>query len=348
MHQQHQQREFSEHNLWNRIDAISASAGAAHAPTPTSTLPVDWPAVDATLCVIASGSSGNCSALLMKDRKTGVSRVCLIDAGISPRRVSMFLRHQGLKPHDVTDVLFTHLDRDHCHPGWVRGLPGHARFRVLRSHLSRARREGLAERELTPFDAGPSGSFTLTRGVRVSAVQLAHDELGVAAFRVECTSGTLGFATDLGRVREELIDHLAGVDVLAIESNYCPILQANSARPYFLKQRITGGSGHLSNQESAEAVARIAPKQHAVLLHLSRECNHPSLAISPHLDAPYTVTISDQFTPTPWVPIGTPQDPPPTPRKQQQPATANGSSLAPPSPTTFRPATRARRHGTRA
>lgn len=330
------QRDLNEHNLWNRIDALATSAGSDRAPAMASvpSLPVDWPVVDATLCVIASGSSGNCSALLMKDRRTGVARVCLIDAGISPRRVAMFLRHQGLKPHDVTDVLFTHLDRDHCHPGWVRGLPGHARFRVLRNHIPRARREGLAERELTPFDAGPAGAFTLTRGVRVSAVQLAHDELGVAAFRFEFTEGTLGFATDLGRVREELIDHLAGVDVLAIESNYCPILQANSERPFFLKQRIMGGSGHISNQEAAEAIARISPKQHAVLLHLSRQCNNPSLAVSPHLDAPYRVTVSDQFTPTPWVPIGV--------------APVHGQNGQAAASTAYRPQSRVRQNGSHA
>jgi phosphoribosyl 1,2-cyclic phosphodiesterase len=73
---------------------------------------------------------------------------------------------------------------------------------------------------------------------------------------------------------------MRGVDILAIESNYDRAMQLESARPAFLKDRIMGGKGHLSNDECIDAVRAISwPREpeHVVLLHLSRECNCPGL-----------------------------------------------------------------------
>lgn len=130
--------------------------------------------------------------------------------------------------------------------------------------------------------------------------------------------GSIGFATDLGRVTPELVKLFkgdgsgggaveggvrGGVDVLAIESNYCPRMQAASGRPGFLIERITGGRGHLSNHQAAEAIRAIEPREHVVLLHLSRQCNDVGLVASLHEGSDYHVTISSQDVPTRWVPI---------------------------------------------
>jgi phosphoribosyl 1,2-cyclic phosphodiesterase len=98
-----------------------------------------------------------------------------------------------------------------------------------------------------------------------------------------------------------MIDHLRGVDVLALESNYCPVLQVASDRPRFLKDRIMCGSGHLSNEQCARAVGLIAPRSHVVLLHLSQECNTPELALAGHRDRGYGVTVSSQHEATAWI-----------------------------------------------
>jgi len=132
----------------------------------------------------------------------------------------------------------------------------------------------------------------------------AHDALGTSVFRVEIQgAGSLGFATDLGRITDATVEHLAGVDVLAIESNYCPELQRRSGRPAFLQQRITGGSGHLSNHEAADAIARIAPTRAVVMLHLSRQCNRPSLVSELHASAMQEVWIASATDPTRWIEV---------------------------------------------
>lgn len=258
---------------------------------------------DVSLCVLASSSAGNCSVL--RWRENGSPRACLIDAGLSPKKTKNWLRGVGSNLSQVDAIVLTHLDRDHCHIGWTGGrIPTHIALWVHGRHLSRAEFEGVCHPRVTAFNEG----FMLTPGVRVRTVMLSHDSHGVASFRFEFAPGgdgttgvSIGFATDLGRVTDDLIECMRGVDVLALESNYCPRMQADSDRPAFLKRRITGGRGHLSNHECLAAIDRIAPREHVVLLHLSRECNDPRLVADLHARGAYGVTIAHPDKPTRWI-----------------------------------------------
>ncbi|GIW74424.1 MAG: MBL fold metallo-hydrolase [Phycisphaerales bacterium] len=254
----------------------------------------------AALCVLASGSSGNCSALRCPD-----GGVVLIDAGLSPRRTARALARVGHGLADVRAIVLTHLDHDHFYPAWTRALTdrlgGSVQLWVHARHagwdgLEAVRQAGVLRTFEDAFQPGPTVAF---------ACRLAeHDEHGVATFRVRTPQGELGYLTDLGRVTEALVDFHAGVDVLAIESNYCPRLQARSSRPAFLKRRIMGGAGHLSNPQCLEATEAIGPSLHAVFLHLSRECNSPEIVSRMHEGADYARTIARPDEPTRWVWVG--------------------------------------------
>src|SRR5690348_13733358 len=137
---------------------------SAHARQPT-----------ASLCVLASGSSGNCSVLAIWT--CGRRRLCLIDAGISPRRTERTLQELGLSLDDIDCILLTHLDHDHWHGGWNRRLPASVPVRVHHRHAARARRGGIIGR-LAPFD----GEFELYAGVCVRAALGLHDDLGVVSY----------------------------------------------------------------------------------------------------------------------------------------------------------------------
>jgi ribonuclease BN (tRNA processing enzyme) len=170
--------------------------------------------------------------------------------------------------------------------------------------MGRAERMGLLCAHTQPFD----DAHELAPNVTMYSEVLSHDSLGVACFRFviqgpEGERAHLGYATDCGRVTPGLIEHMRGVDTLAIESNYCPQMQNDSDRPAFLKKRIMGGSGHLSNQISSNAVARMKPREHLVLLHLSQQCNTPQLAAQEHNHSGIIRTISTQHEATPWIPI---------------------------------------------
>lgn len=287
----------------------------SHQPvtTPAKASPVPAPAAPPhtgmAICVLASGSSGNCAVLTFRPAPDAPRRVVLLDAGLSPNRTAKLLLQRAIRPDEVDDIVFTHLDSDHCHPGWPGAIrPGgwRARLRIHRRHLGRAERAGMLCRPTEPFDTDLAIDPTL----RASVCTSEHDSLGVAAFRfvAQCEQGQshLGYATDVGAVTNTLTRLMHGVDLLAIESNYCPQLQHASDRPEFLKRRITGGAGHLSNAESADAARDINPRQHLVLLHLSRQCNTPERALAAHQPAqaqPCPTTVTDQHRPTDWIPV---------------------------------------------
>lgn len=261
------------------------------------------------LCVLGSGSAGNGSVV----RTPG--GVMLIDAGLGPRTVAQRMKGLGVGVNDVTAICLTHLDRDHFNVNWgqtiVRlGIRVHCHADRRADLLRFAGTEGL-HRLVVPFDDG--AEFEPVAGLTVRPIRLAHDHEGSQGFCLEGHGQRVGFATDLGRVSDDLIDCFAGVDLLAIESNYDPVMQRNSGRPWFLVQRITGGRGHLSNEQAFDAVKRIVAltqishgkiPAHVVLLHRSRECNCPTLVrelfsrdarIAPRL------VLAEQYERTDWL-----------------------------------------------
>lgn len=176
-----------------------------------------------------------------------------------------------------------------------------------RSHLRWSQRVGLRAGRLSPF----RDRFHTPSGLPVGTVLSNHDALGSSVFRIGASGGRqardsvggLGFATDLGRATDAVIDLLRGVDLLAIESNYCPVLERTSGRSEQLIRRVMGGHGHLSNHEAVDAVRRIEPTGQVVLLHLSRECNRPELVAELQSATGRRFLISTQTDPTPWVPF---------------------------------------------
>jgi phosphoribosyl 1,2-cyclic phosphodiesterase len=252
------------------------------------------------MAVLGSGSSGNSTILVFENG--GAPRRILIDAGLSPRETARRLHGFGIHPAQIDHILITHVDHDHFRETWTRAcerwaIDVHAHLRHCRGHSPL---RGLARR-LHGFNA----SFELGQSIRVTPLGLAHDSLGSTGYLIEHDGRRLGFATDLGRVSDGLHDYFVDLDLIAIESNYDRTMQLESARPPFLKRRIMGGAGHLSNEQALDAVLAIASRcrlQHIVLLHLSRQCNCPDLvrrlyeARAPELRD--FLTISSQHAPT--------------------------------------------------
>lgn len=263
------------------------------------------------VCVLASGSSGNCTAV----RSPG--GLVLIDCGIGPRLTAQRLAQAGAASggaRDIAGVCLTHLDRDHLSCNWFstfakRGMPLYCHASKVAEVIAIARSCGVTL-EVRSFGAG---TFEPAGGLTLRAISFAHDADGSHGFVIEGFGGRVGYATDLGHVPEMLVEAFAGVDVLAIESNYDPQMQMDSPRPWFLKNRIMGGRGHLSNAQALDAVRRVLDRcvatesplpAHVVLLHRSRQCNCPDL-LRRHFSrdariAPRLV-LAEQDRPTEWL-----------------------------------------------
>ncbi len=264
--------------------------------------------------VLGSSSAGNTSFLRVETARG--SRQLLIDGGLSPKATRGLLALLGHDLAATTDLLFTHFDHDHAKTGWSRAaMKDGLRLRCSSRHLAHAHARGYPEVCIETFDARGEG-FSLG-DIRVIPCENPHDDGGTVAFRIETPAGSLGFATDLGRASGALIEAMRGVDILAIESNYDRAMQLDSPRPAFLKDRIMGGKGHLSNDECIDAVRAIAwPREpeHVVLLHLSRECNCPELVRNLWRDALPSLeprlTIARPFDPVGPIRLGRDSDGP--------------------------------------
>ncbi len=270
------------------------------------------------LCVLASGSAGNCAAV----RFDG-GRLLLIDCGLGPRATAERLAAVGASLDDVAAVCLTHLDRDHFQPGWGPTLarrdirlccPADTADRVAAdlAGVERVRRILLPFHDGRPFEPAP--------GLVIETTATAHDAGSSHALVVRHGGRSIGYATDLGTVPPELVRRLCGVDVLAIEANYDPAMQRSSGRPEFVQNRITGGRGHLSNAQALSAVKRVfnrcrragcSPPAHVVLLHRSQAANCPRLVRSLFGREPglgRRLVLAEPDRPTAWLGGGPRQD----------------------------------------
>jgi phosphoribosyl 1,2-cyclic phosphodiesterase len=259
--------------------------------------------------ILASGSAGNCSVL------RGEGATILIDCGIGPRIAAQRMTAMEADAREIAAICLTHLDRDHFNLNWVRQIIRQGI--LIFCHENRI--DDLAtlaggEEEfvslIRPFNDKP---FSPSDGIELHAIHLAHDEQGSHGFVIEGFGGRIGYATDLGHASAELVRRFRGLDVLAIESNYDPDMQLNSDRPAFLKRRIMGGRGHLSNAEALAVVRRILDQAererqslpgHIVLLHRSRQCNCPKLLrelFSTDDRIKDRLVLAEQNRPTPWL-----------------------------------------------
>ena len=120
--------------------------------------------------------------------------------------------------------------------------------------------------------------------VVVETISTPHDGVDGVAFVVDDGKHRLGILTDLGHVFGQLADVVGSLDAVLLESNYDPDLLAGGPYPYWLKKRIEGPAGHISNLESAELLRSTASKRMkwACLAHVSHDNNSPDLALETH------------------------------------------------------------------
>src|SRR5688572_11804262 len=161
------------------------------------------------LCILASGSHGNCSVV------RSPAGVLLIDLGIGPRVTAKRLQGTGVRVADVAAACLTHLDSDHFRPTWAQTLI-RQQTRVFchgaRTHeLNRQTDDTLAPL-LHPFH--DDESFEPLPGLRVHPIHLAHDRAGSHGFIVEGFGSRIGYATDLGPVPPALLDRFPSLDIL--------------------------------------------------------------------------------------------------------------------------------------
>lgn len=227
------------------------------------------------LCSIASGSSGNC--IYVGSDTTHL----LVDTGISGKRVEQGLNQLGISGSDLDGILVTHEHADH-----ISGLGVVARKYGIPIYTTPGTKEaiwkansiGKVDSDLFN-DVFPDETFQI-KDISIYPIQTSHDAAQPVAYRFESEKKSVAVMTDLGVYTDYTVECLRGLDALLIEANHDVNMLQVGPYPYYLKQRILGNRGHLSNENCGRLLSRLLhDKLRTVLLgHLSKENNLEELA----------------------------------------------------------------------
>ena len=227
------------------------------------------------MCSIASGSSGNC--IYVGSDHTHL----LVDTGISRKRIEEGLKKLEIKGEAIDGVLITHEHSDH-----IQGLGVLSRKYELPIYATKGTIEGISGS--TSLGKMPDGLFHTIRAdepfrlgdIEVKPFAISHDACEPTGYRFECGGRSAAVATDLGKYDEYTVSNLTGLDAVLLEANHDIHMLEVGGYPYYLKQRILGDKGHLSNELSGRLLCDILHDnlKHIILGHLSKENNYARLA----------------------------------------------------------------------
>ena len=223
-----------------------------------------------------SGSSGNSYYLYTETDSI------LIDVGVGIRALKKHFHNYGLRFEDVHRIFITHDHADH-----VKSVGSLSTDYHLPVYATRKIHVGIERNYCVRKKIAPNHVHVIEKGVplnvgefKVTPFGVPHDSTDNVGYFVECEGVTFCLITDVGHITEEMHDFIGRSNYLVIEANHSEEMLLQGHYPQYLKDRILGPNGHLSNVACGEALADYASPglRHVWLCHLSEENNHPELA----------------------------------------------------------------------
>ena len=192
-----------------------------------------------------SGSSGNCYLLYTE------TDALLIDVGVGIRTLKKHFHDYGVTFDQIHHVLLTHDHADH-----VKSVGSISRDYNLPVYTTHKVHVGIERNYCVRQKISPELAHVIDKDV------------------------TFCLMTDIGHMTDEMLAHVSQANYLVIEANHDKEMLRTGPYPQYLKERIAGPKGHLSNVECATALAEHATAllKHVWLCHLSEDNNHPELA----------------------------------------------------------------------
>ena len=177
----------------------------------------------------------------------------------------------------------------HEHSDHIQGLEVLARRTGVRIYATRPTRSVLTWKKSEPegFDTFEAGRGFALGGLEIESFTVSHDAIDPVGFCIRNGRRKLSIVTDLGYMTDSVRYHLAGSNMLVLESNHDLEMLKAGPYPWELKQRVMSRDGHLSNTAVAEYLSSDWDRQASriVLAHLSTNNNHPAIAEMDALDA---------------------------------------------------------------
>lgn len=252
-------------------------------------------------CSLYSGSSGN--SLYVE----GSHGKILVDAGLSGIKISAALKQIGSDINTIKGIFVSHDHSDH-----VKGIGVLSRKYNIPLYMNEGTWYGVKgnigkvkEDNIRLFE---NGGLIEVEDLLVKTFSIHHDAADPVGFSITSNKTKVSIVTDTGIMDEVIYDNIKGSDLVVMESNHDVNMLMAGRYPYFLKKRVAGDKGHLSNECAADTVVRLAQDglDKVVLAHLSEENNFPQLAMETtsnklrehKLDDCVCVEVAGRFSPS--------------------------------------------------
>lgn len=224
------------------------------------------------VCNLASGSSGNCTYI-----ENDSTRI-LIDCGKPFSYIFNALNEINVDPQTIDAILITHEHSDH-----IKGVQQFAKTynTPIYAHMELyevVQHQIHVDNSLFKFF---EGEFEI-KDLKIMPFSLPHDSKHCVGYRVSEEDAVVSVCTDLGSFSNATYDAIKSSALVFLEANYDPeMLMSYPNYPPFLKRRINGPKGHLSNLNCAKAIEQLVRSgtRMIVLSHISEHSNTINLAV---------------------------------------------------------------------
>ncbi len=253
---------------------------------------------------LGSGSSGN--ALFVEAGPQGRTKL-LIDVGLTGRVLTERLQKLHVSPSELQGVLLTHEHSDHtigiasltkrhgipviADPQTYKAVQESSRSGMWRTDSGNLTLNTLSSMETEQQSipdgetmlALPVGSQRSVGDIEITSFPISHDAIAPCGYLLAAGGCRVCIVTDSGEVTPAMLNVMQHADLLILESNHDRDRLIRGPYPQHLKKRILSPTGHLSNEQAADAVLRTWRPDGVRwlwLAHISKTNNTPSLALN--------------------------------------------------------------------
>jgi phosphoribosyl 1,2-cyclic phosphodiesterase len=223
----------------------------------------------------------------------------LIDAGLSCRETERRMKKAGLAIEKLKAIFISHEHSDH-----ITGLSGLSKKYQLPVYITPTTLNNTS----LPIEAKLIQSFSVNKPSTIGSLTITaftkwHDASDPHSFMISDNGINVGVITDIGHACKEVIKHFKQCHAAFLESNYCEEMLEKGNYPIYLKNRIRGQQGHLSNTQALELFLKHRSPQltHLILAHLSKNNNDPELVhrlFTENADN-VSIIVASRYTATP-------------------------------------------------